>query len=169
MHKTYLIIASLILLGIFLLVAYSKIAEEIVNVPSTSSVKRANQGIFTLGITFIVSGISFGICHHKCGMELDGNSNTVLGFLMLLGIVMTTLSAMIVGKVSGSGKSWATTTLVIGILFVVSVGGAFAYIYKEKLGMKFGENYHTMKFGENYDNTDLSQRLQDQADERWTR
>jgi len=132
--NSYLIVALLLILGILLLVAYSKIAEDIVNLPSTSDVKKANQGLFTMGITFIVTAICFGICHHKCSSDLVSDSKVILGFLFLLGIVIMSLSAVIVGKVSGKAKSWATFLLVVGILFVVGIGALFAYSNKEKFG-----------------------------------
>jgi hypothetical protein len=132
--NSYLIVALLLILGILLLVAYSKIAKDIENLPSTSNVKKANQGLFTMGITFIVTSICFGICHHKCGSGLVSDSKVILGFLFLLGIVMMSLSAVIVGKVSGPAKSWATFLLVVGILFIVGIGALFAYSNKEKFG-----------------------------------
>lgn len=130
--NSYLIVALLLILGILLLVAYSKIDKDTANLPSTSSVKRANQGLFTMGITFIVSAICFGICRRTCSSDLVTDSKVILGFLFLLGIVMMSLSAVIVGKVSGGAKSWATFLLVVGILFIVGIGALFAYSNKEK-------------------------------------
>ena len=130
--NSYLIVALLLILGILLLVAYSKIAEDIENLPSTSHVKKANQGLFTMGITFIVTAICFGICNHNCKSDLVADSKVILGFLFLLGIVLMSLSAVIVGKVSGKAKSWATFLLVVGILFVVGIGALFAYSNKKK-------------------------------------
>jgi hypothetical protein len=132
--NSYLIVALLLILGILLLVAYSQIEKNIVNLPSTSSVKRANQGLFTMSITFIVTAICFGICHRTCKSDLISDSKVILGFLFLLGIVMMSLSAVIVGKVSGSAKSWAAFLLVVGILFIVGIGGLFVYSNKEKFG-----------------------------------
>lgn len=140
---TYLTIAVLILMGILLIVAYSKIDADTVNLPSSSSVKRANQGLFTMGITFIVSAISFGICYRKCGSGLVTGSKTIAGFFFLLGIVMTALAGTIVGSVHGSAKSWAVFILVTGILFIVAVGGMFAYANKHMIpGMAMNFNYY---------------------------
>jgi hypothetical protein len=97
-----------------------------------------------MGITFIVTGISFGICHHKCGVDIGGSSRALLGFLFLLGIVLTGLSGTIVSKVSGTAKSWATFILVTGILFFVTIGALFVYANKEHLPAlpKMGFNYY---------------------------
>ena len=122
-----------ILMGIFLIVAYSKIAENTVGLSSGSNVVRANKGIFTIGVTFIVSGISFAICNHKCKCEniLPG-SNVYLGFFLLLGIVLTALAGVIIGGVSGSAKTVATLVLVLGLLFVCACIGFFVYTHRDK-------------------------------------
>ena len=131
--NSYLIIAFLLILGILLIVAYSKIDAATSDLPTTSDAKKANQGLFTMGITFIVTAICFGICHHKCGGGLVDDSKVILGFLLLLGIVMMSLSAVIVGKVTGDAKSWAIFILVSGILFIVGIGGLIAYSNKSHI------------------------------------
>ena len=117
-----------ILMGIFLVVAYSKIAENTTDLSSGSNVARANQGIFTIGITFIVTGISFAICNHKCkcGPILQ-SSNVYLGFFLLLGITLTALAGVIIGGVSGSAKTLAILVLVMGLVFICTCIGFFVY------------------------------------------
>lgn len=141
MH-TYLMIAMLLLIGILLLVAYSKIDKDTENLPSSNSVKKANQGLFTMGVTFIVCAIAFGICNHKCGSNMFGDSKVILGFLFLLGVVMMSLAAVIVGKVGGQAKSWATFILVMGILFIVGVGGLFVYSKKSHIASMMAFDFY---------------------------
>ena len=134
MSHSVVISVVLVALGLYLLVAYSMIEKSIANLPANSNTQRANQGIFTMGITFIVSGIAFGICNYKCNCgDLQASGSIYLGFFMVLGIVLTSLAGVIVSNAHGSGKSWATTTLVIGILFVVSCVGTIAYAHKEEI------------------------------------
>lgn len=123
-----------ILMGVFLVVAYSKIAENTTGLQSGSNVVKANQGIFTIGVTFIVSGISFAICNHKCqcGPVLQ-SSNVYMGFLLVLGIVLTALAGVIIGGVSGSAKTLAILVLVMGLLFICGCIGFFVYSNKEKI------------------------------------
>lgn len=120
-----------ILMGIFLIVAYSKIAENTTKLPSGDKVIRANQGIFTIGVTFIVSGISFAICHQKCqcGPVLQ-SSNVYMGFFLLLGITLTALAGIIVSNVSGTAKTLSVLVLVMGILFICACIGFFMYTNK---------------------------------------
>ena len=122
-----------ILMGVFLVVAYSKIAENTTGLSSGSNVSRANQGIFTIGITFIVSGVSFAICNHKCkcGPVLQ-SSNVYMGFFLLLGIVLTALAGVVMGGVNGSAKTLAILVMVMGLLFICACIGFFVYTNKEK-------------------------------------
>ena len=134
MSHSVIISAVLLLLGVYLLVSYSMIADSIKNLPSTSNVQRANQGIFTLGITFIVTGITFGICNWKCNCgDLNASGNIYLGFFLVLGIVLTSLAGVLVSSVNGSGKNWAITTLVLGVLFVVFCLAVIAYKHKDTI------------------------------------
>ncbi len=137
MSHSVVISTILVLLGIYLLVAYTMVADGIKNLPANSSAQRANQGIFTMGITFIVTGIAFGLCNWKCNCgDLKASGNVYLGFFVVLGVVLTSLAGVLVSNVTGQGKTWAVLTLVIGILFIVFCGGVIAYAHKDKIMSK---------------------------------
>ena len=139
MSHSVIISAILLLLGVYLLVAYSMIADGIKNLPPTSNAQRANQGLFTLGITFIVTSLTFGMCNWKCDCgDLKASGTIYLGFFMILGIVLTSLAGVLVSNVGGSGKSWAVTTLVIGILFIVFCIAVIGYTHKDTIASTLG-------------------------------
>ena len=134
MSHSVIISAVLLLLGIYLLVAYSMIADGIKDLAPTSNAQRANQGIFTLGITFIVTGITFGLCNWKCNCgDLNASGGVYLGFFLILGIVLTSLAGVLISSVKGSGKNWAITTLVIGVLFMVFCIAGLGYMNKDRI------------------------------------
>ena len=134
MSHSIVISTILILLGLYLLVAYSMIADSIKTLPAASSAQRANQGIFTMAITFIVSGFAFAMCNRNCNCaDLGASGNVYLGFFLVLGIVLTSLAGVLVSNVSGKGKGWAVTTLVFGVLLIVSCIGFIVYIHKDTI------------------------------------
>ena len=120
-----------IAMGCYLLVAYGRILEATKTYAVNSQVSQANQGIFTMGIVFIVSGIAFKLCDMSCGGNQQSSplfSNSFLTFLLFLGITLTALSAIIINKMpDGDGKNWAIITLVIGIIFIVICGIKMGY------------------------------------------
>ena len=69
-----MITAVSLLMGCLLIVAYSKIAEATKGYTTDSSLARANQGLFTMGIVFIVSGVAFYICERRCGSSGSSSS-----------------------------------------------------------------------------------------------
>ena len=131
-----MITAVSLLMGCLLIVAYSKIAEATKGYTTDSSLARANQGLFTMGIVFIVSGVAFYICERRCGSSGSSSSGpryTI--FFLLLGIVLTTLAAIIVNQIdsSSSGKTWAILTLVTGLVFICACAGSLYTKYGSKL------------------------------------
>jgi hypothetical protein len=134
MSHSVIISAVLLLMGVYLLVAYSMIADGIKDLAPTSNAQRANQGIFTLGITFIVTGITFGLCNWKCNCgDLSASGTVYLGFFLILGLVLTSLAGVLVSNVKGPGKKWAVGTLVIGVLFIVFCIAVLAYMHKDTI------------------------------------
>ena len=134
MSHSVIISTILVLLGVYLLVAYSMIADGIKDLSATSNAQRANQGIFTMGITFIVTGIAFGMCNWKCDCgDLHASGNVYLGFFLILGIVLTSLAGILVSSVQGDGKTWAISTLIIGVLFIVFCIAVIGYIHKDSI------------------------------------
>ena len=122
-----------LIMGCLLIVAYSKIAEATKNYTTDSNLARANQGLFTMGIVFIVAGIAFQLCEQKCassGIESSANSQYMyMAFFLLLGIVLTALSGTVVNQIDSdsAGKTWAVLTLVTGILFMVTCMGMIGF------------------------------------------
>lgn len=128
-----------IVMGIFLIIAYSRIYEKAGDISAESNVAKANQGIYTMGIIFMVSGICFGITNSKCDCtRLDVGTNYFVIFFLLLGIVLVALSGtMINGLSDGEAKNWAIMTLVIGLIFMVLCGTLLFMSHKNKLGLQF--------------------------------
>ena len=124
-----------IALGCYLIAAYSKISQSTQNYPSNSSVSKANQGLYTLGIIFIVSGGAFTLCNNGCGSNKLSLSKMYVYFFLLLGIVLTALSGTIIKGIDSdnAGKKWAIITLVMGIVFIVLCGALIGYEHKEKI------------------------------------
>ena len=131
-----LILSSLtIALGCYLIAAYSKIAESTRNYATDSSVARANQGLYTLGIIFIVSGIAFTMCNNSCGGSSKMSlSKMYVYFFLLLGVVITALAGTVIHGIdsNNAGKKWAIVTLVMGIVFIVICLGMIGYEHKDK-------------------------------------
>ena len=131
-----MITAISLLLGCFLIVAYSKISESTKQYTTDSALARANQGLFTMGVVFIVAGIAFYICERRCGSSNISSSGTMYSiFFLLLGIVLTGLSATIINEIdsANSGKTWAIITLVMGIVFICGCAVSIYKTYGHKL------------------------------------
>jgi len=121
----------MILLGIFLIVAYSQIQKDLKNVDMDSAEGRAGQGIYTLGVIFLVSGVTLLLSSSKTPASSGAapqvnkgsvSNDLILGFAIALGIVLTTLSGILVSKTTGTAKSWGIVLLVAGLMFIVGCG-----------------------------------------------
>jgi len=133
-----MITAISLLMGCLLIVAYSKIAQATKAYTTDSTLARANQGLFTLGIVFIVAGIAFYICERRCGSaEISAASPMYTILFLLLGIVLTSLAAIIINQIdsANSGKTWAIITLVTGLVFICGCAGSLYVKYGRKLAV----------------------------------
>ena len=138
MSQTLIMSTLSISFGCFLITAYSKIAESTTQYAVGSSVAKANQGLFTMGIIFIVSGIAFAICSSSCGssVAVSMSPTMYIYFFLLLGIVLTTLSGVVINGITDSGntgKTWAITTLMMGIVFVIICVAMLADTHKDTI------------------------------------
>lgn len=118
--------ASMILLGILLIVAYSQMQQNMPGVSLTSDVGRALEGLYTMGVMFLSVGLTLAIVGDE-----QISATYVTYFLILLGVVLTTLAGILVAKTSGTAKSWAIAVMVVGLLFIV---GASALLFGERAG-----------------------------------
>ena len=113
-----------LLLGCLLIAAYSRIAEATKHYQVDSTLARANQGLFTMGVVFLVSGIAFYLCQMNCGdfgkHDFESSTKMYSAFFLLLGIILVGLSATIINKIdsSGDGKTWAILILVTGLVLI---------------------------------------------------
>ena len=136
-----ILVPVLIVMGILLLVAYARLAKSLENEPADSKAVRANQGLYTMGIMFLMLGLTLTFCNMHCQCQgLGGGNNIVIGFLALLGVVLIGLSATIINADVDGTKGWASFLLVLGILFVLGCG---AMIYLHASGKLAGK----LKFG----------------------
>ena len=141
MHTTVLLVVSLLLvLGVFLLVASSKISENLKSVDVGSKIVKANQGIFTMGIVFIVSSMAFFACNYNCNCgDLVLGSTAYMGFFLILGVTLTVLGSMVISNSSGVAKKWGTMVLVSGIVFILFCAGAFYHEHGEAIGQSYSK------------------------------
>lgn len=112
------------------------------------SLKRSNKGVFVIGISFIVSALSFAICEHSKGSS-GGGFEPGMGvysiFLLLLGIVLVVLGSIISSKSKGAckdAKSYSKTIWLMGVLMVLMSG---SYIGMQIYGAKSSTN-HSFRF-----------------------
>jgi cytochrome bd-type quinol oxidase subunit 2 len=125
-----LFLASLlIVLGAVLIALSSIITENTTDLPVSSDVARANQGIYTMAIVFLSVGVTIA----AFGVDVNVSQNVTLGFIILLGIALLVLAAIIVNKTSGKAKDAAVGVLVTGIVFVVSGIGIVSYLNKDSI------------------------------------
>ena len=132
------IISALIVLGVLLLVASGRITVAVENQSADNKTVKANQGIYTMGIIFLITGVSLGACEYKCtSCDLGMDSTTYLVFLILLGIALVSLGGVIVNDGIEGAKSWGTLVLVLGLLFIVICSTVFYLQNKDKFSHRF--------------------------------
>lgn len=133
--KLILIVLFMIVIGIFLLAASSMITKSSPNVTLSDKLSKANQGIFTMGVVFIVLGAALAACDYGCGCgELLLGSSVMMSFFILLGITLTTLGAIVMNSIKvEAGKKWAIYVMVTGILFIIICSGMFFMEHGEKI------------------------------------
>jgi hypothetical protein len=129
------ILASLLfLLGIFLVVTYAMVAEAIKNESLSESAAKANQGLFAMGILFIVSPMALLVCDSNCECAgLKNNATMYLGFFMALGIVLLSLASTLINSGVGTAKGYVVTVLVLGIVLILACAGGLYVEHKDKL------------------------------------
>lgn len=117
---------SLIVLGIFLLIACGEIRKNTATLPPSSHVVRANEGLYTMGIIFLTAGLvlmAAGPAVHV----LDTTMLTALmGFIMVLGVILIVLSAIVMRGTSGGARTMSTLVLVLGVIFIGVTGTVLA-------------------------------------------
>ena len=133
--KLILIVLFMIVIGFFLLAASSMITKSSPNVTLSNKLSKANQGIFTMGVVFIVLGAALAACDYGCGCgELLLGSSVMMSFFILLGITLTTLGAIVMNSIKvESGKRWSIYVMVTGIVFIVICSGMFFMEHSEKI------------------------------------
>jgi hypothetical protein len=115
MHSK-LLNSLMILFGIILIIAYSQIYTKITDVKSDEA--RACEGLYTIGVMSLTMGITLMMFPEQTVANVF-----IMYMTILLGIVITSLSAIIVNKEpAGDAKNWAIFVMVIGLLFIVGSG-----------------------------------------------
>lgn len=140
MMKLILVVLFMMIIGIFLLAASTMITKAAANLPLENKVVKANQGIFTMGIVFIVCGLALIARTHKCNCgDMMLGSTAIMVFFILLGVTLTALGAIVRDSINvSSGKSWATYVMVTGIVFIVICSGLFWHEHGEKVKSGLG-------------------------------
>lgn len=101
-EHTTLFMSIIFIIGIVLTIISWDIDAKIqkLNCPS-SSLKTSNKIVLCIGVTFIVSSLSFYLCSSKCGSVIRGfNYMIYVVSMLLLGIVLIVLGSIISGESS---------------------------------------------------------------------
>lgn len=133
-------------LGVFLLVAYTEIVKSIDNeIGFDSSAARSIQGIYTIGIIFVMNSI-YSLSGYETSIKNVGLAMEI--FMILLGIVLIVLSSIILNKTKNmkdkKAKNWSISLITAGSLMVV-----LSFI---RIGYGYYKNHHTVgpvKYGQN--------------------
>lgn len=102
------------------------------------SLKNSIQGVMVIGLTFIVSSLSYIVCVNTCNSKSNGNMNTTiyLAFTMSLGVVLIVLGSILVnGSKKDScpiSKSSCNAILTFGIVITFSCLIYMGVNYKNK-------------------------------------
>lgn len=129
----------LFIVGVALIVAYAQIVESAGNeIGINTTTARVIQGIYTIGVIFICFGLSYLVCNWKCACEMGGMGASIyIGFLCLLGIVLTTLGGILYDKTKNMGssvtKKWAVGIISSGTITTVMAIGVLVYVHKESI------------------------------------
>ena len=125
----------MVLLGLFLIIAYSQIVKSI---PDTTSAKsdlyRSLEGVYTIGVILLTIGVTLFATRSDTAMS----TQAVSYIAMMLGIVITVLGGILVNKTSGTAKTWAILILVLGLLFIVATGYSIYSIHKGDISQLLG-------------------------------
>lgn len=118
-------------LGVFLLVAYTEIVKSIDNeIGFDSSAARSIQGIYTIGIIFIMDAL-YSLSGYQT--EVKGVPLVMEIFLILLGIVLIVLSSIILDKTKNMkdkrAKNWSIALITGGSLMLVVSLARIGYGY----------------------------------------
>lgn len=111
------------------------------------NVKRANQGVMVIGLTFIVSSISFYICMTKCHCSGNGRGYSMDFYAvssLFLGITLIVLGSIIVGGANDACKAvkgtYANMILITGVFMTVI---CFGYLL-----LQHGDKFRTKPVGQ---------------------
>lgn len=113
--------------------------------PADANVRAPWEGLLVLGVVGVVAALGF-LAFMVFGCSCTGGPARdqvtlmmVCGFFLVLGIVLTSLSAVIRSRASGNDeiRSKAGTTMGLGIAMIVGTAAMFAYGYY--IQGKFGE------------------------------
>lgn len=122
----------MILFGVFLIVAYAQIYNNISDTKSDEA--RACDGIYTIGVMSLTIGLTLLMCP-----EQSITNTAVVVMMMVLGLVLTTLGGIVVSKAhDGPAKTWAVFVLLTGLLFIVGGGYAIYSAYRSKSVLSYG-------------------------------
>lgn len=92
------------------------------------------RGILVIGITFVVSALSFGVCRYKSTRASQGVPLMVYGgFVLILGIILTVLGSVIKSQADKGDNpdackkaaDRANWVIVMGVLMVVACIGYY--------------------------------------------
>lgn len=131
----------LIIMGIILIAAYASIVKSLAKSPDfviDSTFARVIQGIYTIGVIFIVAGLSYVLCHTRCGCGVSTGGIMYIVFLALLGIVLVVLSGIIVDKAGSmkggdEAKKWGIGLIVLGSVMTAVSIAIIVHIHRDNI------------------------------------
>jgi cell division protein FtsW (lipid II flippase) len=142
------IVKVLIAVAIYLLIVSGRVMSLMGKTNAAdSTVMRATQGIYTIGIIALTAGAVLLITDYKSdGNSSDKNARLIMqGLIGALALTLLVLSAVVVNKSSGEARNWAISLLVASLLLLVAVVGVVVYEKKTKkvLPIKLGMDSDT--------------------------
>jgi hypothetical protein len=133
--------------GLFLTVHSLKIESSLDKANCKDvNLKRSNRAVMMIGITFIVSSISFTVCVNKCECGPGGYSmNFYLISSLILGIILIVLGSIMIdgskNKNCSPAKGSSKIILFVGLLIFASTTGYLYFENKDKFSSKTAFSY----------------------------
>jgi hypothetical protein len=129
---TTIFMALIFIIGVILTIVSWDIDNKLQNVPcESSSLKTSNKLVLCIGITFIVSAMSFYGCSNKCSNAIVGLHYTVyIIAIFLLGILLIVLGSIISAASTAECSNTGNPASIWG-LGVIMVLSSITYFYSQ--------------------------------------
>lgn len=147
--KNQILMVIILCIGIVLTYSSYKVSVDLESTScSSAALKRSNRGVMFIGMTFMISSISFFICLSRCECLIETMEvNTAIygAFMFLLSIVLIVLGSIIHGEAKkdcSQAVHNAPTIWGMGLLMLLLSGAYLGYygytVYYKNETPRFG-------------------------------